>query len=476
VLTNSGHRTETVQRFELGATRGGKLVSMRHHTCSHTAVNGLPDDEEFHEPTNACTRLLYACPHYEATYEARRLHVMRPGWMRAPGEATGQWALECAMDELAAALQLDPVELRRCNHTDVDPHIQKPFSSKHLLTCYQQGAQRFGWEQRIPEPRSMRDGDVLVGWGMATATHPGWLMGATVRVRLVRDGAGVRGVVSTAGIDVGTGMYTMMAIVAAEGLGLPLERITAELGDSRLRPCPPAGGSNLTASTAPAIMDACADIRRQLLSLASSVPGGFERAGERAGEFLFVDGRLAPRAEPTRSIRYEDLLARSGHDQLEAEARTDPSSLRNDQYAFQSFGAHFVEVRVHPDIGRIRVSRVVSVFDVGRVMNAKAVRSQFIGAIIFGIGQALFEELTYDPAQGQAVNADLAGYLVPVHADVPDIDVSWLNEPDLRFNSMGCRGAGEIGITGTAAAIANALYHATGRRVRELPITPDKLL
>jgi xanthine dehydrogenase YagR molybdenum-binding subunit len=322
----------------------------------------------------------------------------------------------------------------------------------------------------------MRDGDALVGWGMATATHPGWLMGAVVRVGLERNGADVRGVVSTAGIDVGTGMYTMMALTAADGLGLPLENITAQLGDSSLPRCALAGGSNLTASTAPAIMNACADIRRQLLSLAASMPGGFERAGERADEFLFTDGRLAPRAEPTRGIRYADLLARSGRDRLEAEGHTQPGSLRNDRYTFQSFGAQFVEVRVHPDIGRVRVSRVVSVFDVGLVMNAKAVRSQFIGGIVFGIGQALLEELTYDRVDGQAINADLAGYLVPVHADVPDIDVSWLDRPDLNFNSMGCRGAGEIGITGLAAAISSAVYHATGVRVRGLPITPDKLL
>jgi xanthine dehydrogenase YagR molybdenum-binding subunit len=475
VLACVPHRPETVQRFELGAARDGTLLAMRHHSRTHTAENEFLDPNEFREPSSLVSRLLYACPSYETTLECVRLNVMKPGWMRAPGEATGMWALECAMDELACALDMDPVELRRRNHADLDPQRGKPFSSKHLLACYEQGAARFGWERRNPQPRSMCDGDGLVGWGMATASYSGWLFGATVRVRLERDGAGVRAVVSTAGVDIGTGMYTMMALTAADGLGLPLERVKAELGDTRLPSCAPAAGSNLTASTAPAIMDACAEIRRRLLGLAEAVPG-FERATERAAELLFEGGRISDRSRPSTSIDYGELLARSGHDALEAEGKTEPKKLHDDHFTYQSFGAHFVEVRVHPDIGRIRVSRVVSVFDVGRVMNAKATRSQLIGGIVFGIGQALLEELVYDPAHGQAVNADLAGYLVPVHADVPEIEVSWLDEPDLNFNSVGCRGAGEIGITGLASAIANAVHHATGVRVRDLPITPEKLL
>lgn len=476
VLTNVGHRTETVQRFELGATRGGTLLALRHHTRVHTAADERLDGEGFLEPTSCTSRLLYACPSYEATYDCVRLNVMAPGWMRAPGEAPCMWALESAMDELALVLRMDPVELRRRNHTDIDPHRGAPFSSKHLLACYERGAERFGWAQRTPEPGSMRDGDALVGWGMATATHPAWLMGATARVRLERRGTGVRAVVSTAGVDVGTGMYTMMALVAAEGLGLPLAQVTAELGDTRLAPCPPAGGSNLTASTAPAILDACAALRREILALAAATPSGLSGAADQTGELACAEGSRPRRPPLAIHIDYAELLARIGRDSLEAEGKTEPRSLHDDRFTFQSFGAHFVEVRVHPDIGRIRVSRVVSVFDVGLVLNAKATRSQLIGGIVFGIGQALLEELAYDGAHGQPINADLAGYLVPVHADVPDIDVSWLDEPDLVFNAIGCRGAGEIGITGVAAAIANAVHHATGVRVRGLPITPEKLL
>jgi xanthine dehydrogenase YagR molybdenum-binding subunit len=301
-------------------------------------------------------------------------------------------------------------------------------------------------------------------------------MGATVNVRLEGDAAGARALVSTAGSDAGTGMYTMLAITAAEGLGLPLERVSVELGNSELTECAVAGGSNLTASTAPAATDACTEIKRELLKIAAKTADGFTGAQGRESEFLFSDGRLAHRSDPARSIGYGDLLALGGRDAIEAQGKTTPIFGHNDQYSFQSFGAHFVEVRVTEAIGRVRVSRIVSVFDCGRIVSPKTARSQFIGGIVFGIGHALLEELTYDREHGQPVNPDLAGYLVPVHADVPEIDVSWIDEPDFNFNSIGCRGVGEIGITGVAAAIANAVYHATGVRVRDLPITPDKLL
>jgi xanthine dehydrogenase YagR molybdenum-binding subunit len=401
---------------------------------------------------------------------------MKPGWMRAPGEAPGQYALESAMDELADKLGMDPVELRYRNHAEVNQNIGKPFSSKHLLECYTRGAERFGWSARNHKPRSMKDGETLLGWGMATATYPGYLMGATVNARLERDAGSVRAVVSTAGSDVGTGLYTMLAITVAEALGLPIERVTVELGSSEFAPCALAGGSNLTASTAPSATDACAEIKRELLHIASETADGFTGAQGRELEFLFRDGRIAHRSDPARSIGYGDLLSLASRDAIEAQGKTTPIFGQNDQYAFQSFGAHFIEVRVNEAIGRVRVARVVSVFDCGRIMNAKTVRSQFIGGIVFGIGQALLEELIYDREHGYLVNADLAGYLVPVHADVPEIDVSWIGEPDFNFNSMGCRGVGEIGITGVAAAIVNAVYHATGVRVRDLPVTPEKLL
>lgn len=428
VLVTVGHRPKTVQRVELGARRDGTLTGLRHHTTSHTAVK-----DEFIEPVNITSRHLYPIPNFTGIHEAVRVNVMKPAWMRAPGEAPCQYAIESALDEISYELAIDPVELRRRNHATHNVQTGKPYSSKHLLACYERGAERFGWSKRPPRPRSLRDGDALLGWGMATATYPGYTMGATVRVRLEGRGADARATVSTAGSDVGTGMYTMLAVTAADRLGLPIERVTVQLGDSQLPQCTFAGGSNLTSSTAPAVADACEKIKQKLITQDGSQP-------------------------------------------IEAEAATQPIFGQNDKFTFQSFGAHFVEVRIEEDIGRIRVSRVVSVFDCGRILSAKTTRSQFIGGIVFGIGAALLEHLVYDREHGRAANADLAGYLVPVNADVPDIDVSWIDEPDLNFNSLGCRGVGEIGITGVAAAIGNAVYHATGVRVRELPITPDRLL
>jgi xanthine dehydrogenase YagR molybdenum-binding subunit len=471
VLANVGHRTETIQRLELGAMRDGKIVALRHHIRTHTNMA-----DEFVEPPSICTRMLYDVPNFQAEQEAVRLHVMRPSWMRAPGEAPGQFALESALDELSYLLKIDPVELRRINHASINPNTGKPFSSKHLLECYERGTKRFGWARRKAEPRSMRDGDVLLGWGMATATYPGYLMGAAVRVRLEHGADGVRATVLTAGTDVGTGMYTMLAITAADQLGLPVERVTVKLGDSELPPCALAGGSNLTASTAPAVAEACSHIKTELLKIASETADGFTGALEYVAEFQFRDGRIAHKSSPDRSIGYGDLLSLSKRQYIDADKGTNPIFGQNDRFSFQSFGAHFIEVRVNEEIGQVRVSRVVSVFDCGRIISPKTARSQFIGGIVFGIGHGLLEEITYDPGRGHPVHADLASYLIPVHADVPEIDVSWIGEPDFNFNPMGCRGVGEIGITGVAAAIANAVYHATGRRVRDLPITPDKLL
>lgn len=471
VLTDIGHRSETVQRIELGAQSDGTITAMRHHVTSHTSLN-----DEFPEPASVSSRMLYNTQTYGTAHDLVRLNVVKPSWMRAPGEAPGQFALESAMDELAYELNMDPVELRVKNHAENNPHSGKPFSGKHLLECYEQGAKRFGWSARNRKPRSNKQGKALVGWGMATATYPGYLMGAAVKVRLERDGSDVRAIVSTAGSDVGTGMYTMLTMTVADALGLPMERVTAELGDSSLTTCAVAGGSNLTASTAPAATDACTEIKREMLKLAAQAADGFTGAEGKIDEFMFEDGRIAHQSQPSLSIGYRDLLALQGRDAFEAQGGTSPIFGQNDQFAFQSFGAHFVEVRVNEEIGRVKVSRVVSVFDCGKILSPKTARSQFIGGIVFGIGAALLEELIYDHVRGNPVNADLAGYLVPVHADIPEMDISWTDKPDFNFNSIGCRGVGEIGITGVAAAVANAVYHATGVRIRDLPITPDKLL
>lgn len=471
VMVDVGHRSETVQRLQIGADRDGTLSAMNHKVSTHTSLA-----DEFSEPASNSTRMLYQVPNYQTSHDLVRLNVMKPSWMRAPGEAPGQFALECAMDELAYKLQMDPVDLRRRNHTTVNPHNKKPFSSKYLLECYQQGADRFGWANRSPEPRSMRDGNTLIGWGMATAVFPGYRMGAVVRVRLQKDPDGIRALVSTAGSDVGTGMYTMLTVMAADQLGLPIERITVKLGDSELPPCAVAGGSNLTASTAPAVADACFELKQQLLKVAVETADGFTGIQPDPEQFVFRDGRVAHQSNPNRSIGYAELLTVSGQESMQADGSTTPIFGQNDELSFNSFGAHFVEVRMQEAIGRVRVSRITSVFDCGQIVSPKTARSQFIGAIVFGIGAALLEEMNYDRKHGQLASSDLASYLVPVHADVPEIDVSWIDKPDFRFNPLGVRGVGEIGITGMSAAIANAVYHACGIRVRDLPITPDKLI
>ncbi|HVK78727.1 MAG TPA: xanthine dehydrogenase family protein molybdopterin-binding subunit [Kofleriaceae bacterium] len=445
VFATVTHRPASAQRITLGAGPDGRLQAIRHHTVTQSLVeDGYPDDNEYVEPTTFTSRMLYACPNYESAHELVRLNQMKPGWVRAPGEALCTWALESAMDELACRLGIDPVELRRRNHAAVRPGDGKPFSSKHLLACYDRGAERFGWAQRDPRPGSMRDGDVRIGWGMATATYPGLRLGATVRLRVERLDGSVTATVSTAGADVGQGLYTVVAMTAADALGLPVELISVELGDTRLPPCAQAGGSNLTASVASAIVDAAGELRRRL-GVAPDAP--------------FADAVLA-----------------SGEAAVEAEATSTVIVGETDRLAFQSFGAVFVEVRVDPDLGRIRVARVVGVYDVGRVLNPLAARNQLAGGVVWGLGQALLEGLAYDPVHGQPINGDLAGYLVPVHADIPAIDVGWIDAPDLDFNPLGVRGMGEIGITGVAAAVASAVHHATGVRVRDLPISPERLL
>lgn len=466
VFSSVGHRTDTRQRFEIGAKRDGTMMAMRHSTRTHFSMD--EDQDDFIEPVSLSSRMLYAVPNYQSQHTVVRINVVRPSWMRAPGECPCQYAMEVALDELAYACRMDPIELRRRNDTKVNLQKQTPFSERRMMECFDRGAERFGWSQRSLEPGSMRDGDTLVGWGVAAASYPGNIYGATVRVRLELHEGRARGVVSTAGIDVGTGMYTMLAMTAAEGLALPLERVTSLLGDSKLSNCVYAGGSNLTASTAPPAMAACRDLRTELAKAA----GKLLRLDGAVDEFVFRDGTVAHRDHPGRTIRYEELLQQTGS--LESEHKSEKVPGQDEHFTYHSTGAQFAEVRVQPDLGRIRVTRIVSVFDVGRVLNAKAARSQLIGGIVFGVGAALLEKLTYD-AHGKPINANLAEYLVPVSTDIPEIDVSWLDEPDYRFNSLGCRGVGEIGITGSVAAVANAVFHATGRRIRDLPITAEKL-
>ena len=438
VMTNVGARSRTIQRFQIGATSDGQIVSMEHDVTSQTSKT-----DEFAEPCSVTSRMLYKVPNYKTSHDLVRLNTVTPAWMRAPGEAPCQFAQECAMDELAYKLGMDPIELRRINHTDINPDTGKPFSHKYLLDCYTRGAELFDWKSRTPEPGSMRDGRFLIGQGMATATYPAMTMGATVRVRLLEIAGELRVIVATAGNDSGTGMYTMMAMTAADALGLPVSAITPELGDTSLPNCAVAGGSNLTSSVAPAIAAACEKIVKKLGTSGAGLLAAFRATGK---------------------------------DVLEEQSETKMIMKQDKNWAYQSFGAQFAEVRIDPVLRTIRMSRMVGVFNCGQIVNSKAARSQIYGGMTFGIGMALLEELVFDQNAGRAVNADLADYMVPVNADVPPIEVEFVGEPDYNFNSVGVRGMGEIGNTGSSAAIANAVYHATGKRVRKLPILIESIL
>jgi xanthine dehydrogenase YagR molybdenum-binding subunit len=365
---------------------------------------------------------------------------------------------------------MDPVELRLRNYAEKDPSTGKPWSSKRLRECYRAAAERFGWNRRAPEPRSMRDGDTLIGWGFATATYPAHSMPASALARLLPDGTVL---VQSGSQDIGTGTYTVMTQVAAESLGVPVDEVRFELGDSAMPRAPVSGGSMTAASVGPAVQSACRALREKLIALASddasSPLAGVarERIAIRDGELLFVDD--LKKHEPLAAF-----IARRGAP-VEGRGEAKPGA-EEERYASRSWGAVFAEIRVDPALGTIRVPRIVATYSVGRLLNAKTALSQLQGGIVWGLSLALFEESMLDPRWGRFVNGNLADYHVPVNADIGGIDVTFVEENDVNFNPLGIRGIGEIGITGVAGALANAVYHATGRRVRDLPITLDKLL
>lgn len=435
MTANTGHRSETEQIIRLGATADGILTAIAHEVKSYTSPV-----EVFTEPCTGITPVMYATPNLQLKQELAVLNIGTPTFMRAPGENPGLWALESAMDELSWTLNIDPVELRLKNEAKEHQRQGKPFSAKHFADCLRVGAEQFGWKDRPKKPRSLTRDGKLVGWGMAASTFPGLRSKASVKVRLLPDGTAH---LLTAGNDMGTGAYTVVAVTAAETLGLPVEQVRVELGDSLLPDGGLAGGSQMTASLVPAVMSAC----QQVLKTANA--------------------KTAQEAFAT--------LRQSKRPAFEATASSAPGG-EGKKWAFQSWGAHFCEVSIDEEIGRLRVTRWVSVMDIGRVINSKTAASQVRGGVIMGIGQALMEECHLDPNIGYPVVYDLATYHFPAHADIPRIEVAFVGEPDLNFNPAGVRGVGEVGITGVSAAIANAVYHATGKRIRDLPITPDKLI
>ncbi|HEY3917181.1 MAG TPA: xanthine dehydrogenase family protein molybdopterin-binding subunit [Stellaceae bacterium] len=467
MFTSNGYRSKTIQRIRLAADSNGKLAAILHDGKSQTGMIG-----EFVEPVGLATEIMYSCPNVAVTHRVAPINAGMPTFMRAPGEASGMYALESAMDELACALDIDPLELRLRNYAKRDEAKDLPFTSKELRVCYVQGAEAFGWSRRAPAPRSMRDGDLLIGWGMASATYPANRSEAGVTVRIECDGSVI---VRSATQDLGTGTYTVMAQVAAETIGVPLGRVHAELGDSTLPKAPISGGSQSAASVLPAVQKAAQAARAQLLALAAgrNAPGPLQ--GARADDLDIDSGTVFLKSDRGRKASLDALIRSAGRDAIEATETAKPGD-EEKTHSAHSFGAHFVEVSVDPDLGEVRVRRYVAAFAGGRIINAKTAHSQYIGGIVYGLGMALTEETEVDAQTGRVANANIAEYLVPVHADVPDITVLQIAEQDSVFNSLGIKGIGELPMVGVAAAVANAVYHATGKRIRDLPIRPDKLI
>ncbi len=465
MFTGIGHRTRTVQHIRLGADRSGQLTALEHEAKSSIAV-----EDDNYEPVAADSATAYACPNVDTRDLQARLNIPPPTSMRAPGEAQGNFALESALDELAYAVGVDPLELRLRNYAEDQQQLGLPWSSKALRACFEQGAERFGWSARNPRPGAMRDGNWLVGYGMAGVSFFWFQPPCQARASVRRDGTAF---VRSAATDIGTGTYTVMTQLSAELLGLRLDQVEFRLGDTDLPMSPMAGGSGLTAALGSAIQAACRGVIQAFLDTADD-PGSSLR-GCRLDDVTVADGRIHRINEPARGEAYSEILARHGLDELTADGDSAPPKPEDVGMApAGAFAARFVEVRVDPDLGLVRVARMVSAIDGGRILNEKTANSQIIGGTVGGIGMALLEETVTDPT-GRIANANLGDYLVPVNADVPELEVLFVGEPD-RFNPIGVKGVGEIGLVGIAAAIANAVFHATGRRIRSLPITVDQLL
>jgi xanthine dehydrogenase YagR molybdenum-binding subunit len=462
-FTITGHRSAVAQTVTLGAARDGTLIALKHDAYSSLSTSGWT----YESAPGTTSRMLYQTANLHVGQKVVTLDVPPSTVMRAPGEESGSFALECAMDELADALRMDPVALRMKNYATVLPGRGVPWSSKHLDECYQVGVEMSGWSRRNPVPRSVIDGDWLVGMGMATAVYPANRFRTTVRVRLQADGTAS---VATATADLGTGMWTVLSIMGADSLGLPLHRIRPDLGDSTLPRNTGAFGSSSTASVASALRAAADSAKQALIQLAVEN----ERSplyGLSPDDVSYQDGDLVA---PGRRAGFAAVLEATGTAAVEGTGNDSGGDAS--RYAFHSFGAHFCEIRVNRWTGEPRLSRITTVIDAGRIVNQKTARSQIAGGVIFGIGQALLEGARVEPATGRIANTNLMDYLLPVNLDVPPIDVHFVEYPDTVFNPVGVRGIGELGTVGVAAAIANAVYNATGLRVRELPITLDKLL
>jgi xanthine dehydrogenase YagR molybdenum-binding subunit len=499
VFSAAGRRTQTLQKIALGADSTGKLAAIKHDTTSETSFV-----DEFVETAGVQTTMLYSSPNLEVSHNVLRLNRGTPCPMRAPGESVGTFALEVAMDELAVKLNIDPVQLRLINYAETEEQKKKQFSSKNLKECYQRGADAIGWSKRVAEPGVIKEAGYLVGYGMATATYPANRSASSAKATLFADG---HAEILCGTQDIGTGTYTIATQIAADAFGLPVEKVKVKLGDSIYPKGAQSGGSQVTASVGPPIRAAALAVVDKVIKTAigdSSSP----LHSQKPEDISTGDGRIFLKADSQKGETLIAVLGRNHMEKVEADAKTDVSTrpsqpqpapagspeakieeesktnaaVQEDEktdrkpYAFHSFGAQFVKVLVDPDLGTVKVDKIVGVMDIGKVMNLKTAINQIKGGMIFGLGMALMENVQYDPNNGRIVTRDLAQYLVPVHADIPEIEVQFIDIPDPYISPLGARGIGEIGVTGMAAAIINAIFNATGKRFRDLPVTPDKII
>jgi xanthine dehydrogenase YagR molybdenum-binding subunit len=470
MFSNVGHRPRTQQRMRLGATPDGKLLSLQQDYRNHTSIG-----DDIRENCGEATPFLYSTANLKVTSALVRRNVGTPTPMRGPGAVPGLFALESAMDELAIKLKKDPVELRVSLDTLTDEEKNKPFSSRHLKECLQVGAESFGWSRRTPEVGSMRKGDLILGWGVACASWGASRGLSETSVSLLSDGTARA---SSGTQDIGTGTYTVIAQIVSDKTGIPVERIQVVLGDSSLPPGPTSGGSTATSTIIPSVVDGCNSAIRVVLTVATNAKGS-PFSGKDVDSLAMTRGRVHAKGQsPESGVPFQEILkmgnlASANGDGKSGGLGADPKA-RN--YSTHSFGAQFVEIEWDPGIAKLRVSRVVSVVDGGRIINKRTATNQMAGAVVMGVGMSLFEQTIYDPRNGHAINDNFADYIVPTIADAPDIDVHFLDIPDPIMNEYGARGIGEIGLAGIAPAVTAAVYHATGVRVRTLPVRIEDLI
>jgi xanthine dehydrogenase YagR molybdenum-binding subunit len=466
MFTMVGYRPYSWQKIGIGATPDGKLTGLTHEAISETSTY-----EEFTDRTVDISKVMYACPNVNTNYKIIALDKSTPTWMRGPGEATGAYALECAIDELSYALNIDPIELRIINHADIDPARNLPWSSKWLKECYQKGREAIGWNKRNPEPDSMREGEWQLGYGIGSGNFSANRGKATVRAILSADGSLV---LQSAVSDSGPGTATTMTGIAAESFGLSPDKISFELGDSLLPPGPTQGGSTTTSTLGSAVHDVCVALKQKMCNLLITKEGsGFTNAAPES--LVFAKGFITLNSDASKRVAYADVLKQTNLSELEVTKESQAGDERN-KYSIYSFAVHFVQVLVHRSTGVVRIKKIVTVADAGNIINKKTAASQLLGGVTSGIGMALMEDCMFDHRFGRAVNNNLADYHVPVSADVPQVEALFIDKADPVINPIGSKGLGEIANVGFAAAVANAVYHATGKRIRSLPITPDKLI